>query len=179
MTGDTKPRRPGRPAKHPLWTDPSTGEQHTLSGNTPHPNYRVAKNFRDRSMRPGRHYTFGSDEDFQLCERWSADVAAFTYELASEIGFRPSPHHEIKPRDPELPVGPGNCRWEHPGWRDTRRARIAKELQANRLVRLPSGATIAGWVVDALRHKAGCEATHVDPVECWCCSPEVEPREEW
>lgn len=175
----TSPKRRGLPPKYPLWTDPLTGERHSLSGNHPHPNYQVCKAFQDRALDPERYYTLGYESDFRLCEAWREDIATFVYELTDEIGFRPSNHDEIKPIDPDLPIGPGNVQWRHPGWRNTRRARFAREHRARRVVELPSGATIPGRVVDALRHKAGCESAHLAPIDCACCSAEVERYEFW
>lgn len=174
-----KTKSPGRAAaarrqftKYPRW-----GDGRPMSA---HPNYGVCRNFRNRvGDTDGRFYASQDPDVYRLCPEWFADLAAFVYGTAREIGVRPGVGYDLKPIDPAKAIGPGNVRWQHRGWASTARAQAAHHAYLDRRVALQDGSTISALQADALRHQGSCESAWLEPIECPCTEPDRERLLAW
>lgn len=166
--------------KYPRWID-SDGVSQALST---HPNYKICRNFRNRSLDTASQLRSSrSREAYELAEPWRSDIAAFVYGVHAEIGGRPGSYDQLRPVDSALPIGPGNVRWEHPGWHYGPRAQAAK-VKAERFGLTPVevagiGGRLKPDFMATLLHRAGCESDWVSVVECTCVRGEVESAVEW
>lgn len=117
-----------RNRQYPSWID-ENGEDRALSR---HPSYEAAR----WVLRYGH----------EVVSEWRDNRGAFVLELTAEIGFRPSPDHDIKPIDSTLPVGPGNVVWLAPHEQEPLRDRLPP------LQRALAGDAVSQFLVAAWDH---------------------------